>query len=326
MDFIGIADEFLKNHADYRNDVNNFEYYLSEEMNINLNAESNRVTFQGIDVKFLLNSLKFNVEVRRVYRSKNSAKKYSTAIAQLFNYIRTETDIDNPNLYASISYNRSRENTYMKTMMKYIEASDCLEGNIEQDALRGEQVHELLNWSDEQLMDEILWDKDGGLRRAMAALGIKFMLIYGITYRELRKIQWDQYDRKRNYIKINKYDLRLPVGLADQMKRMEEYLRSKNNDKLPEYIFVDGKYQQWGEITSSSGIPDYLYTVINLTSVTAIIKYGISQMIQTGLSDSIIKKLTGASDKIVRDCVKEDDNTSRLINSKLVNVELYYDF
>ena len=66
--------------------------------------------------------------------------------------------------------------------------------------------------------------------------------------------------------------------------------------------------------------------IINLTSVTSIIKYGISQMIQTGLSDSVIKKLTGASDKIIRNCVKEDDKTSRMINSKLVNVELYYDF
>ena len=326
MNFRKISNDFLLDYGDYRNDVNNFIFYLSEEMKIDLNSESNWVTFQGIDVKFLLNSLKYNVEVRKVYKSKNSAKKYSTAIAQLFNYLRMETDIDNPNLYASISYNRSRENTYMKTMMEYIETSDFLEGNIEQDALSLEQVKDLLIWSDEQLKDEILWDKDGGFRKAMAALGIKFMLIYGTTYRELRKIQWNQYDKKRNYIIINKYDLRLPIGLADQMKRMEEYIKCKNNDDLPKYIFVDGKYQQWGEITSSSGIPDYLYTIINMTSVTSIIKYGISQMIQTGLSDSVIKKLTGASDKIVRDCVKEDDNTSRMINSKLVNVELYYDF
>lgn len=325
MNFIKISNDFLLNYGDYRNDVNNFIYYLSEEMKIDLNSESNWVTFQGIDVKFLLNSLKYNVEVRKVYKSKNSAKKYSTAIAQLFNYIRTETDIENPNLFASISYNRSRENTYMKKMMQYIEESDYLEGNIEQDALTRNQAYDLLNWSDEQLKDEILWDKDGEFRKAMAALGIKFMLIYGITYRELRKIRWNQYDKKRNYIKINNYDLRLPVGLAEQMKRIEEYIKCKNNN-LPEFIFVDVKYQQWGETTSSSGIPDYLYMIINLTSVTSIIKYGISQMIQTGLSDSVIKKLTGASDKIIRNCVKEDDKTSRMINSKLVNVELYYDF
>ena len=53
MNFIKISNDFLLNYGDYRNDVNNFIYYLSEEMKIDLNSESNWVTFQGIDVKFL---------------------------------------------------------------------------------------------------------------------------------------------------------------------------------------------------------------------------------------------------------------------------------
>lgn len=48
----------------------------------------------------------------------------------------------------------------------------------------------------------------------MAALGIKTMLIYGLTYRELRKIKISQYDSSRDTITINGFEIRLPINMS----------------------------------------------------------------------------------------------------------------
>lgn len=85
--------------------------------------------------------------------------------------------------------------------------------------------------------------------------------------------------------------------------------------------------EPWGDITSSSGTPDYLGTLIEITSVTSIVKYGIVQLIKSGLSDSVIKKIIGASDKLIQGCLlQEDDELIKIINNKIVTAELYYEF
>lgn len=56
-------------------------------------------------------------------------------------------------------------------------------------------------------------------------------------------------------------------------------------------------------------------------------KYGIVQLIKSGLSDSVIKKIIGASDKLIQGCLlQEDDELIKIINNKIVTAELYYEF
>lgn len=45
----------------------------------------------------------------------------------------------------------------------------------------------------------------------MAAIEIKMMMFYGITYRELRKIKWNDYDEVYDCITVNGFELRLPL-------------------------------------------------------------------------------------------------------------------
>ena len=55
--------------------------------------------------------------------------------------------------------------------------------------------------------------------------------------------------------------------------------------------------------------------------------YGIGQLLKAGLSDSVIKKITGASDKLIQGCLlTEDDELKKIINNKIVMAELYYEF
>lgn len=69
------------------------------------------------------------------YKSKTKAKRYATVVGLFFNYIRKTTDIANHELYDAISFNRLRENSYMKRMMAYIEKCDLLAGIVEQESL-----------------------------------------------------------------------------------------------------------------------------------------------------------------------------------------------
>ena len=43
-------------------------------------------------------------------------------------------------------------------------------------------------------------------------------------------------------------------------------------------IFAGFRGEAWNDITSSSGIPDYMGALIGITSVTSAVKYGINQL------------------------------------------------
>lgn len=92
-------------------------------------------------------------------------------------------------------------------------------------------------------------------------------------------------------------------------------------------LFADFQGEPWNDITSSSGIPDYMGALIGITSVTSVVKYGIGQLLKAGLSDSVRRKLTGASEKLIQGCLFQEDNElKQIINTKILSAELYYEF
>lgn len=326
MDYKDIADGFIAENSAYKSDVCNFNEYLELYWKNELSGDALRILLKGIDVDFILKSLIYNVEQVRRYKSKTKAKRYATVIGQLFHYIRKTTDIVNPDLYDVISFNRSRENSYMQKMMMYINRSDMLAGIVEQEPLTMGQAERILKWANEQLDGE-KWEDSTGFKKAMASIGIKMMMLYGITYRELRKITWNDYDEFYNCITVNGYQLRLPLKLSIQLKKMKEFISTKkitNDDNL---LFTDYFGEPWSDITSYSGIPDYMGALVEITSVTSIVKYGISQLLKSGLSDSVIKKMTGASEKLIQGCLLYDINEwKQIINTKIMMADQYYEY
>lgn len=326
MDYQEIFDGFITEYPEYKSDVSNFTEYLEMHWKNSLSGESLRILLQGMDVEFLLQSLIYNVEDIKRYKSKTKAKRYATVIGIFFNYIRRTTDIPNPDLYAAISFNRLRENSYMKRMAAYIEKCDLLAGIVEQEPLTLTQAEELLKWSNEQF-ENSEWSDATSFKKAMAAIGMKMMMLYGITYRELKKIKWKDYDEQYGFIVINGFSLRLPPKLSRQLQQIKLFIFQNEINNTQDFLFTDKKGEPWGDITSASGIPDYLGTLLGITSVTSIIKYGIGQLLKAGLSDSIIKKMTGANDKLIQGCLThEDEELARIINNKIVMAEMYYAF
>ena len=326
MNYKEITENFVREYSDYKSDIANFSEYIEADWKNSLSGDQLRILLQGIDVDFILKSLIYNVEVVKRYKSKTKAKRYATVIGQFFNYIRKTTDIVNPDLYDAISYNRFRENSYMQQMMAYIDKCEMLAGIVEQEPLTSTEAEKILIWTNEQFIAQE-WEDATSFRKAVAAIGIKMMMLYGITYRELRKIKWNDYNEMYNCITVNGFELRLPLKLSIQLRNIKKFVFDKKIINGKNLIFAGFQGEAWNDITSSSGIPDYMGTLIGITSVTSIVKYGISQLLKAGLSDSIIKKMTGASEKIIQGCLLQEDNElKQIINAKILMADWYYEF
>ena len=326
MNYKEITENFVREYSDYKSDIANFSEYIEADWKNSLSGDQLRILLQGIDVDFILKSLIYNVEVVKRYKSKTKAKRYATVIGQFFNYIRKTTDIVNPDLYDAISYNRLRENSYMQQMMAYIDKCEMLAGIVEQEPLTSTEAEKILIWANEQFITQE-WEDATSFRKAVAAIGIKMMMLYGITYRELRKIKWNDYNEMYNCITVNGFELRLPLKLSIQLRNIKKFVFDKKIINGKNLIFAGFQGEAWTDITSSSGIPDYMGTLIGITSVTRIVKYGISQLLKAGLSDSIIKKMTGASEKIIQGCLLQEDNElKQIINAKILMADWYYEF
>ena len=326
MDYKSLTDNYIKEYPDYKSDVDNFSKYLEADWKNSLSGDRLRILLQGIDVDFILKSLIYNVEVVKRYKSKTKAKRYATVIGQFFNYIRKTTDIVNPDLYDAISYNRLRENSYMQQMLAYIDKCELLAGIVEQEPLTSTEAEKILIWTNEQFIAQG-WEDATSFRKAMAAIGIKMMMLYGITYRELRKIKWDDYNEVYDCITINGFELRLPLKLSIQLQNIKNFVFNKKIVNRENLMFAGFQGEAWNDITSSSGIPDYIGALIGITSVTSAVKYGISQLLKAGLSDSVIKKMTGASEKVIQGCLLQEDNElKQIINTKILMADRYYDF
>lgn len=326
MDYKDITNDFIKEYPDYKSDVANFSEYIEVNWKNSLSGDGLRILLQGIDVDFILKSLIYNVEIVKRYKSKTKAKRYATVIGQLFNYIRKTTDIVNPDLYDAISFNRLRENSYMQQMMAYIDRCEMLAGIVEQEPLTSTEVEKILIWANEQFISQE-WEDTTSFKKAMAAIGIKMMMLYGITYRELRKMKWSDYDEMYDCITVNGFELRLPLKLSVQLRGIKSFIFKKEIVNGNNLIFAGFQGEAWNDITSSSGIPDYMGVLLGITSVTSIVKYGISQLLKAGLSDSVIKKMTGASEKLIQGCLlHEDSELKQIINTKILMADQYYEF
>lgn len=321
-----LKDQFVRRYKDYENDVNNFFDYLISKYDVSIDSTNITLIMQGIDTEEIRNSLEYLVEIGK-YKKEETAKKYANAIGRFFEFIKENSSLRNQDLFDALEKNSRKDDSYIARMMLYIERCSKLEAKETFDIMEESKVEELLDWCDEQLNEVLRWEEERGYKKANAALCIKLMLIYGITYRVARNIRLYQIDLDNNEIELGGFRLRLPVHLGRQMSRFIIYKNenlAKNNE---DYLFTDRKGKPWSENTSSSSIPNFLKTRFGSTDLTGIIKYGIKQLLMTGLNDHVVKKITGASNDLISGCITNSDKDwYREINNKIVTVQLYYRF
>jgi hypothetical protein len=65
------------------------------------------------------------------------------------------------------------------------------------------------------------------------------------------------------------------------------------------------------------------------TDTTGLTKFGINNLIKAGINDSVITKLTGAEETLLKSCIRldEDDEVEKwdkYINSRISKIDFYY--
>jgi len=322
-----LKDDFLKLNSDYKNDIDNFVNYLdTQEHGASFYS---RFTLAGMSTKGILDSLKYYVSIGQ-FKKKETARKYMSAIGQLFEFILENTDIENTDLRNQLGAPTNRSDSYNGKYSEYINNCDELLEKESNCMLNDADVRHLLDWCNTEI-DKNLFDGksivDGiGFKRMVAAMCIKMMLFLGITYRVARNIMIADLDTERGTIKINEYIIRLPLEMNRQLKRYREAFEEKGFDMENGFVFVSIDGKQWGEKTTASSIPSFLKTQLQQTSITSVVKYGIKQLVIAGMSDNAIIKLTGASREILNDCLQpndEEDDIYMYINEKVIKTPIY---
>lgn len=322
-----LKESFLLNNNDYRNDVENFIKYLdTQEHGASFH---NKFTLAGMSTKGILESLHYYVNIGQ-FKKKETARKYMSAIGQLFEYILANTNIENTDLKSQLGAPSNRVDSYVGQYSDYINNCDDLLEKEPNSMLCNNEVISLLQWCndeiDKSLYDTIDSNERIGFKRLVAAMCIKLMLFLGITYRVARAITFSDLDIERGTIQINNFLIRLPMGMQRQFSTYKKYFAEKGYNVDSGYLFVNIEGEQWGEKTSASSMPTFLKTQLGQTSITSVIKYGVKQLVMSGMSDNIIIKLTGISREILNDCLEpENKDVFIYINEKIIKTPIYKD-
>ena len=90
------------------------------------------------------------------------------------------------------------------------------------------------------------------------------------------------------------------------------------------FIRNDGK--TWGNKTRGGALSYTIEKVLGYHSTTGISKFGISNLLDVGISDSVIMRITGAKQKYLQDCINEktDIDKEKYLNSRLSKIDYFY--
>ena len=325
MDIVTLKERFLAEHPEYTNDIGNFfNYFETQVAGVSI---CNDIVLKGVRVEDIIKSLTYYVEIGQITK-KEPARKYTSAIAQWFEFLFENSDIENTDLKNALGAPSSRKSSYLFKCKTYISDCDQLKEKEPSSPLDDDQVNKLLDWSAKSIEAGInAPDKDLAFKRMAAALCIKLMLFTGVTYRVIRELEFKDYNEDEGTLAINGYPIRLPLRFTCELRAYKHICEARRFDLENGYLFVTADGAQWGDKTSSSGIPTFLDSQLNITSVNSIVKYGIQQLLAQSVSDSIILKLTGARKELLDDCIdpkrQSNDTLFSYLNSKLVSEPIY---
>ncbi len=324
MDISKAMEAFVIQNEGYTYDLNNFKKYIQEGKGLPLED----TVFGGIDTDDIIDSIKYNI-INSDYRSKSIARKYSVAVAQFFIFAITNNLFKNKDIYEEILAPKIDDKSYYGKINTFISNNRDLNEKETINTFTEDEVKELIDNCDKFIQRKEKHNKKRGFEKVSPAICIKLMLLTGIKYNVAREIKLKDLDVLSNVIIINQFKIRLPIVLSNQLRYFKE-LQEKVTKKTPEYLFTDFKGNQWGRNTSSSKIPLIIKQCFGRNDTTGITKYGIGNLINAGVNDSVIKKLTNAEEDIIKSCITFNENENiekwdKYINSRISKIDIYYE-
>jgi len=133
-----------------------------------------------------------------------------------------------------------------------------------------------------------------------SALIIKLILLTGIAYRTICSLKRTDLCIENNIIRINNYEIRLPVMLKENFGIYLKISNELKPDREELFIEFSGKNMS----TKTSTLSYFMKLLVRRGDLNGLIKYAITNMIRVGISETVIMEFTGLKKDILNDCYK----------------------
>ncbi|MEK4247607.1 hypothetical protein MKZ20_20225 [Psychrobacillus sp. FSL K6-2684] len=306
----------------YSNHVKAFNKYI-EHKGI---TEDNLIVFlQGIRAKDIVDSLNYYIEKNNI-TSKDTALRYSSAIKEYLYYALDSGKVNNSELMKELELATFKESSYRYKMNNFIAKHELLKEREGFEIPSDEEVRELIKQCNSLLESDEEYLKAQNnqkyFNKFRSALIIKLILLTGVPYRTINSIKCTDLNINNSTILINSFEIRLPKILK---LNFEKYMRlsneiNLNRDKL--FIEFNGNSMS----VQTAAVYGFMKSIIGRGDLNGVVKYTIIKMIEEGISERVIKQVTGVEDTIINDChlkVYGDKKAIRHFDSKIRGLEIY---
>ncbi len=311
MDFIDEVKEFLNNQrkekgeataSTYRSKIYAFYEFVSLELR---EADVTYIFFLNVmDKNKLLQSVEYYVKAGNL-KSRAAVDIYYTVLG---------------NFYKFLSNKYGKTNDYFQDSIKKEEFKEAFESKIKELRLRDSDMQEPIGRETaEKILEEcnklidgidiekILRKEKGVYSNYISSLIVKLVLIYGLKNEAIRKLKIKDYNDQLNDLIINNYRVRLPDGLAIQMKKYKE-IRKRFLEKYEiesERLFFDD-YDIDKELDNTK-MYIVLKKVMGNMQAGGVAKYAIIQLLREGIPAYIISDFTNYKEEVLEYCQEHID-------------------
>lgn len=240
MNFIDVIEAFLKAEKEKKGEGTTITYrrkiYVFHEF-VTLELEANDVNFiyvltaMGLDR--LLESITYYQRVGNI-KSRATIDVYFAVLGNFFKFVYEEYGWKNDYFYDYEHINQFKnayENKIKEIGLNASQQESPVEKNVAKEILN--RCNQLI---DDVRFEEILAKKKGVYSNYISAIMIKLVLLYGLRNDVIRKLKIEDYNIELNKLTVNKFCVRLPDGLAMQMRKYmkirEAILAGNRNERL----------------------------------------------------------------------------------------------
>lgn len=313
MEFIDAIEDFLnvqqRENNNKRSSVNTYKskiYVFYEYVNLKLKEiDATYIYFLNtMDMNDLLQSIEYYVKASNL-KSRAAVDVYYSVLGNFFDYLLQMNGKTNDYFQDSKKKTELKEEYEKKIKELGLRDSD------QQEPIDEEMAKKILKECDLLIdtvdLEGLLMRKKGVYSNYVSSLITKLVVLYGLKNDAIRKLKINDYDEQLNDLTINNYKVRLPDGLAIQMKKYKE-IRERFFEKYEiksERLFID-------DLNANKEL-DNTKMFIMLKKVTGnmqargVAKYAIIQLLREGIPAYIIRDFTDYKDDILDYCQERVD-------------------
>lgn len=289
-------------------------------------TEENLVPYlRGIRTDEIVEALKYYINEKNI-TSIETANRYKSALKEYLYFVLHTEAVSNLELLKELESPTFKEASYNFKMNKVISNHPLLKDKEGFDVFSSEDVLELLAQCNDLLSSCDQFKRAFKTRkyfnRFRSALIIKLILLTGVAYRTLLNIKRTDLDTSHGIIIINEYEIRLPKALQKNFEMYLQLVNELNIERTELFVEFDGRAMN----DQTGALFTFLNSFIRRGDLNGLIKYSIIKMIEVGISETIIKKVTGIEETILKDCharAYDERTANRHFDSKIRSMEMY---